>query len=245
MDLLFVVAQWHGLAKLRLHTDDTLIHLDKLTTDLGEQLRKFKKRTCAVFETKELPREILARDNKKNKSSANKRGKKPSTKPHKKPPTKPPKKSSTKPPSERRKPRKKEFRLNTYKNHALGHYVEIIRRYGTTDSYSTESVCVFLPTPDQRADNLQGELEHRTPKARYKRTSKKFFIRQITQIERREHRLRRIRAHNNPSYGHDRDTSEAISPDMHHHIGKSQNEAEHIGTFLSTNAGDPAVKVVF
>lgn len=30
--------------------------------------------------------------------------------------------------------------LNTYKVHALGDYVETIRRYGTTDSYSTESV---------------------------------------------------------------------------------------------------------
>lgn len=88
-------------------------------------------------------------------------------------------------------------------------------------------------------------MEHRTPKARYKRTSKKFFVRQITQIERREHMLRRIRARNDRSSGHQRDTSEAVSPDMHHHIGKSQNEAEHVGTFLSTNASDPAVKVAF
>lgn len=57
--------------------------------------------------------------------------------------------------------------------------------------------------------------------------------------------LRRIRARNDRSSGHQRDTSEAVSPDMHHHIGKSQNEAEHVGTFLSTNASDPAVKVAF
>ncbi len=29
--------------------------------------------------------------------------------------------------------------LKTYKDHALGDYVETIRRYGTTDSYSTET----------------------------------------------------------------------------------------------------------
>jgi hypothetical protein len=36
--------------------------------------------------------------------------------------------------------RKKTFNLNTYKAHALRDYVETIRRYGTTDSYSTEPV---------------------------------------------------------------------------------------------------------
>jgi hypothetical protein len=36
--------------------------------------------------------------------------------------------------------RKKTFNLNTYKAHALGDYVETIRRCGTTDSYSTEPV---------------------------------------------------------------------------------------------------------
>lgn len=30
--------------------------------------------------------------------------------------------------------------LNTYKVHALGDYVETIRRYGTCDSYTTETV---------------------------------------------------------------------------------------------------------
>lgn len=92
----------------------------------------------------------------------------------------------------------------------------------------------------------QGELEHRTPKARYRRTSKKFFIQQITQIERRQQRLRRIRARNNTASdsGQDKDKA-AITPDMHYHIGKSQNDAEHIGMFLSRNSGDPAVKVYY
>jgi hypothetical protein len=36
--------------------------------------------------------------------------------------------------------RKKTFNINTYKAHALGDYVATIRRYGTTDSYSTEPV---------------------------------------------------------------------------------------------------------
>lgn len=84
-------------------------------------------------------------------------------------------------------------------------------------------------------------MEHRNPKARYRRTSKKYFVKQITQIERRIHKLRLIRRRNNPdSY----EKGEVVTPELHHHIGKSQNDAEHIGTFLSKNAGDPAVKVI-
>lgn len=53
-----------------------------------------------------------------------------------------------------------------------------------------------------------------------------------------------MRTHNNPAFaGHEEDRSETVSPKTHHHIGKSQNNAEHIGTFLSANTGDPAVKV--
>lgn len=129
------MAQWHGLAKLRLHTDGTLTHLDKLTSRLGDQLRKFKKRTCSVFDTKELPRETRARENTRTKDKAAKRrstAKQPAAKA----------KSTTKPLVEHPKPKpmKREFSLNTYKNHALGDYVEMIRRYGTTDLYTTELV---------------------------------------------------------------------------------------------------------
>lgn len=39
---------------------------------------------------------------------------------------------------------KKSLNLNTYKNHSLGDYTETIRRYGTTDSYSTEAVNIIF-----------------------------------------------------------------------------------------------------
>ncbi|KAJ3542068.1 hypothetical protein NMY22_g3642 [Coprinellus aureogranulatus] len=41
--LLFILAHWHGLAKLRTHTDHTLQILDDRTTDLGAAFRKFVK----------------------------------------------------------------------------------------------------------------------------------------------------------------------------------------------------------
>jgi hypothetical protein len=59
--LLFAFAHWHGLAKLRMHTDDTLQILDLATTGLGNQLRAFQNETCASFETFELKRETAAR----------------------------------------------------------------------------------------------------------------------------------------------------------------------------------------
>lgn len=72
-------------------------------------------------------------------------------------------------------------------------------------------------------------------------------MRQITQIERRQHRIRRLRAHLQmpPTQNTRTYTEHAFTPDTHHHIGKSQNEYEAIGTFLSQNAGDPAIQVSF
>lgn len=73
LDLLFLMAHWHSLAKLRLHTDDTLDHLDKLTTALGEQLRTFQKKTCSAFQTTELPRETRARNRQQARRATQKR----------------------------------------------------------------------------------------------------------------------------------------------------------------------------
>jgi hypothetical protein len=39
--------------------------------------------------------------------------------------------------------KQKKFNLKTYKTHSLGDYVQTIRMYGTTDSYSTEPVSSF------------------------------------------------------------------------------------------------------
>lgn len=100
------MAHWHGLAKLRLHTDYTLAFLEATTTLLGNQLRAFQTKTCSAYKTEELPREVRKRE--KNTGKKTKLA--------------------------------KVFNLETYKLHSLGDYAETIRRYGTTDSYSTELV---------------------------------------------------------------------------------------------------------
>jgi hypothetical protein len=59
-ELLFTCAHWHALAKLRMHTDHTLVILEELTTVLSDQLQFFTNETCSNYETFELPREAAA-----------------------------------------------------------------------------------------------------------------------------------------------------------------------------------------
>jgi len=120
-DLLFIVAHWHGIAKLHMHTDPTLDIFHHLTPTLGDQLRLFSVTTCAEYDTYELPREAAARRRRKaGKSSGDTNGPATTTR--------------------RRKP----FNMDTYKLHSLGDYEETIRNLGTCDSYSTEPVCEKL-----------------------------------------------------------------------------------------------------
>lgn len=67
------MAHWHGLAKLRMHTDYTLEILDHTTTQLGQLLRDFHLKTCTSFNTQELPREANARDHRKTKTRTKKK----------------------------------------------------------------------------------------------------------------------------------------------------------------------------
>jgi hypothetical protein len=61
LDLLFIFSSWHALAKLRLHTDETLNILDEATSALGTQLRRFRDTVCVNYNTRELAKEANAR----------------------------------------------------------------------------------------------------------------------------------------------------------------------------------------
>jgi hypothetical protein len=61
LKLLYRMAEWHAFAKLRMHTERTLEHLEKLTKELGLLMRQFRDTTCPEFETVELPWEVAAR----------------------------------------------------------------------------------------------------------------------------------------------------------------------------------------
>ena len=128
--LLFTTAEWHTLAKMRLHTDSTLAWLDESTKAFGKQIRSFQSHTCSFFDTRELPLEEAARSRrqKKKKGSMNSSPLTPAP--------------STATPSAGTK--KKLFNLILIKLHALGDYVKTIKTFGTTDSYSTQPVWTLL-----------------------------------------------------------------------------------------------------
>jgi hypothetical protein len=95
---------------------------------------------------------------------------------------------------------------------------------------------------------VQSELEHRNPKSRYKRTSRKKFIKQLTEIERRQARLRRIRQKLNAREVNGARIEAADncpgSSGCRYHIGRTQNYPVNIGLFLQENRFDPALQVI-
>ena len=109
--LLFCLAEWHALAKLWLHTEDSLKLLELSLKQLTTQLRRFVKVTCMAFKTKELPVEAAAWQQREKMQAKNLNS-----------------------------PHPKSFNLLTYKFHALGNYVQTIWLFGTTDSYTMQVV---------------------------------------------------------------------------------------------------------
>lgn len=118
------MAEWHALAKLRMHTEVTLKHLENATVAIGKELRSFRDKSRDAYTCKELPGETSwrARHQRKKKE--------------KEPP------SDNAPPLPELPPKTKLLNLCTYKLHALGDYVHTIRMFGTTDSYSTQIVSI-------------------------------------------------------------------------------------------------------
>jgi hypothetical protein len=122
--LLYQFAQWHALAKLRIHSESTLVFLEETFKKLSRKLRKFRVDICAAFNTVELPKEKAARQRKSAQRSETHNA--------------PPESSGAK---------VKKFNLNTYKFHAMGDYVRTIRFFGTTDSFTTQIVRIScIPT---------------------------------------------------------------------------------------------------
>jgi hypothetical protein len=127
MTLLFRLAEWHALAKLRMHSESTLTLMESATAALGDIMRKFRDATCSAFKTRELPKETAARGRRQTRKQVKK-----ASQPEKLP-------AGAKP-NIRSSAKDKSLNLATYKVHALADYVRTIRLFGTTDSYSTQTV---------------------------------------------------------------------------------------------------------
>ncbi|KAK7441705.1 hypothetical protein VKT23_016370 [Stygiomarasmius scandens] len=136
---------------------------------------------------------------------------------------------SSKPAKKRRKV-KKDFNLFTYKLHALADYADCIRKYGTTDNYSTQT----------------GEQEHRLLKVYYARTNRHNFTIQISKHA-RHRRLQKIGQRKpNPKrrlflQNSDDDPLPATNPNRHYHMSESQRYPVPLDKFLSDNFNDEAV----
>ena len=121
MKLLYRVAEWHAFAKMRLHTETTLKHLEDLTTELGKLMRDFEHSICSKFQTFELPREVEARKRQEAARRLELR-------------------VDPLPALSAGGKRTKTFNLFTYKWHALGDYVTAIRLFRGTDGFSSQLV---------------------------------------------------------------------------------------------------------
>ncbi|EIW82687.1 hypothetical protein CONPUDRAFT_52845, partial [Coniophora puteana RWD-64-598 SS2] len=114
-DLLFELATWHALAKLRLHTDDTLKVFDVSTAELGRLMRQFQHEVCPDYDTCELPPETAARGRRETRQGVHQvSGKK-----------------------------RKVLNLKTYKYHALGDYPAMVRLLGSVDNYTSQLVSSY------------------------------------------------------------------------------------------------------
>ena len=119
--LLFELATWHGLAKLRLHTESTLTDLENSGTRLGNLLRTFNTDVCSDYATRELPSEEAARG-RRLAAKAQKAGA---------PPTNPGPGIS----------KFRGFNMETYKLHGFPDYPASIRANGVTENTSAKNVC--------------------------------------------------------------------------------------------------------
>jgi hypothetical protein len=133
-DLLFELLVWHAYAKLRLHTDKTLLQFENSTRTLGAALRRFLRTTCRFYVTKELPKEEAARGRRKAALAAKEAAKGTSKGPG----------ISEAKGKGKAGPHRKYLNLATYKLHSLGDYVNTIRQFGPTDNYTTQVVSFLI-----------------------------------------------------------------------------------------------------
>lgn len=151
---------------------------------------------------------------------------------------------------------RKYFNLETSKLHALGDYPEMIKTFGTTDSVSTQTVCLSFDILLWYLIIVQGELLHRNTKRHYARTNGRDYLPQMGEINRIEARLSNIQdelkarevvqapapSSANPALlSEDLPTTDAgRSP---YQMAMSQRNPVPLSTWVDRNRSDPAIKV--
>lgn len=114
-DMLFELAVWHALAKLRLHTDVTLDIFRASTRHMYEATKTFATVTCPRHETRESVQQAQARVRREQAQNPNAQ------------------------PDSRRRQLKYNV-INTYKYHSLGDFPDYVAGHGPTDNWTTQVV---------------------------------------------------------------------------------------------------------
>jgi hypothetical protein len=226
LDLFWDFATWHGYAKLRLHSDSTLLSFETATHAIGKSIRHFANVTCKAFNTVELDKEVRSRV----RAAAKKQGGKPTI-------------MTT--------PLKKTYQMNTYKMHALGHYApHAIRYWGTTDGNSGQGVSFFFYV-HIGSESKQGESYHRYPKRYYRRGNRnhRTYVRQIAKQERCDRIYRMYKNRQNTTKtlleSEEAEVLASSDPSKYFNISLSRRSPLLIPQLLRENRGDPAIFVSF
>ncbi|KAF7785232.1 hypothetical protein Agabi119p4_1397 [Agaricus bisporus var. burnettii] len=214
LDLLFIHAKWHALAKLRLHTETTLKLLDNATMELGEQLRRFRDTTCSHFYTQELPHQEAAQGRRAAKLVA---------------------------PGIRLGHTFRHFNLLTYKLHSLGDYTANILLFGTSDGYSTQigelehrRVKRFYVRTNKRS-GFAGQITKHEQRER--------LLHRMAEAEAAKLKQSLGKDQNGETIHLPFSASEPLAPTQpgaHYDMSRSQCFPIVVPVWLSKNAGDPA-----
>ncbi|RXW14632.1 hypothetical protein EST38_g11221 [Candolleomyces aberdarensis] len=249
VDLLYTLAHWHGLAKLRLHTEFTLTILDELTTLLGKKFRLFVSNICDKILTRELPREYQAR----KRREAKRKGKGQQAAPVKKPQT-----SGPAQPGPNSKDTIHSSKLNTKQSTSKVRQKAAVVKKGAKRQKITHLTQPEPANTEDQGFNSEGqqvssssehalgaaqpERYHRFVKANYRRTSKKKVPLTLSRIQMRQARIKRIKKLCKELLPSKEEGPVDPLRKTPYFIGQSQNKPIDITEFLTENRNDPVTK---
>ncbi|OSC99224.1 hypothetical protein PYCCODRAFT_1416437 [Trametes coccinea BRFM310] len=214
-DLLFELANWHALAKLRLHTSITLDIFRAATQHMCEAMRRFAHTTCQQHETRELPKETEARVRREEKKGT----------------------SAT----VNRTPKVVRFNvLNTFKYHSLPDYPDYIEESGTTDNGNTQ-VCELEHRHVKRFYVRTNKIRHALQIAKHQRRAA--LLRALRDVD-SGYVPRRVRLQKRRSAARqERDGVLAPTPPVvRYAISQSQRAPLRLRSWLTKHKEDAAVK---
>ncbi|KAI0323247.1 hypothetical protein GY45DRAFT_1264953, partial [Cubamyces sp. BRFM 1775] len=223
LDLLFTLATWHALAKLRLHSESTLNRLEQATTVLGDTLRKFKRKVCGAFSTKELPKETIARFRRVKAGSKGTAATPGCTK-------------------------TKVFNMSTYKLHRLGDYATTIRHFGTVENTTTQTSELEHRRLKRfyARTNKNMKFARQIARHQWREQLLNAIHRRMTgQPSKKNAKAQKLRARHHRPLHLGFEDSEALPPTsakMHAQISEEQAHPVDISEYIRENRDDPAFK---